>query len=195
MPARARVAHHVPGRIRIKIRGAKHNTSLLNEIKQSLLPLDGVRSVDVHPITSSLVIHYGGRKPKEFRESVSHRGNASGLFNLPPPEIGEGGEMYKALQEEAELLAAHSRLARSVVDEAKRLDNAVKRATDNELDLKVVVPLGLAIYSAVEFGAEIATPLWVTLGIFAFNSFVALHTPLPYPETAAEGTPRSVDAR
>ena len=35
-------------------------------------------------------------------------------------------------------------------------------------------------------GAEISTPLWVTLGIFSFNSFVALHSHNPVHVTTHE---------
>ena len=41
------------------------------------------------------------------------------------------------------------------------------------------LPLGLAVYSFVEIGLEASTPLWVTLGIFSFNSFLTLHAPAP----------------
>jgi hypothetical protein len=60
----------------------------------------------------------------------------------------------------------------------KGLNADVKRATNNAVDLKVLLPLGLAVYSLLKFEAEMATPLWVTLGIFSFNSFVALHPPV-----------------
>ena len=42
--------------------------------------------------------------------------------------------------------------------------------------MNVLLPLGLAVYSVLELEAEMSTPLWVTLGIFSFNSFVMLHS-------------------
>ena len=189
MPANARIAHHVPGRVRIRVAGGKNNRKLLQEIKQALLAVPGIKGVEVHCLTGSLVIYHTHTKPKQFRQSLSQQGDSSGLFHLTAaPDIGEAGEMYRQLQQEAEFLAAHSELASTLLNETKKLDNAIKRATGNELDLKVLVPLGLAIYSALEFGAEVSTPLWVTLGIFAFNSFVALHSPAMQAQAARQTT-------
>jgi hypothetical protein len=42
-------------------------------------------------------------------------------------------------------------------------------------------------------GAEVTTPLWVTLGIFSFNAFVALNFPRVEPPLA--GPPVSQTAR
>jgi hypothetical protein len=70
-----------------------------------------------------------------------------------------------------------------MIDIVKQIDAGIKWATNNSVDLKVLLPLGLALYAFAESGTEAATPLWVTLGIFSFNSFVALHRPRP----AAQG--------
>src|SRR5581483_6550986 len=112
-------------------------------------------------------------------QTLTEHGHNSGLFALQPPEMSEVDRIAETVEREAEFLAAHSETARGIVDLVKNLNNAVKRATDNNLDLKVLLPLGLAIYSFVEVGAEMSTPMWVTLGIFSFNSFIALHPPLP----------------
>lgn len=133
-----------------------------------------------------MVIHYRNRTPKQFAEELYQHGQSTQEFHL---EIGEPGEVWAKIEEEANFLAAHSELARSVVDETKRLDRAVKRATDNTVDLKVLVPLGLAVVSFLYVGTDISTPLWITLGVFSFNSFVSLHPPLPYPKTENQEVP------
>lgn len=184
MKARAKVAHHVRGRIRIRVHGGKGDRKLLERIKQSLLSIDGVTDIEANPDTGSIVVRYHpGHHPDQFCQRIEQQGQTSGAFDLVPPDIGSAQQLYDQAAKEADFLAAHSELARTVVEQMRNLDNAVKRATGNNLDLKVLVPLGLAIYSALEFGAEISTPLWVTLGIFSFNSFVALHPPFPFPKT------------
>ena len=45
----------------------------------------------------------------------------------------------------------------------------------NNLDLKIMVPIGLAAVTFLEIGAAAATPMWVTLAIFSLNHFVELH--------------------
>ena len=180
MAAYAKVVHHVPGRVRIKVPSGKQNSRLLNEIKQALASAPGVGHVEVHPITGSVIIHYrrNAAHPRSFRKELSDQGHSSGLFNLAAPDIGGAGDIEKEIEQEAEFLAAHSELARIVVNATEQLNLAIKRATDNNLDLKVLVPGVLAVYSALYVGAEVSTPLWVTLGLFSFNSFIALHQPL-----------------
>jgi hypothetical protein len=85
--------------------------------------------------------------------------------------------MARRIEAEAEFLSQHSETARIIVDAVKRMDVNIKWATHNTVDLKVLLPLGLAAYSVVEIGLEASTPLWVTLGIFSLNSFVSLHSP------------------
>jgi hypothetical protein len=181
MPAYAKVVHHVPGRVRIKVPSGRNNPRLLNEIKQSLASAPGVGHVEVHPTTGSVIIHYRRHAPPPggFRNELKDQGHSSGLFDLVPPDVTGAADIEKKVQEEAEFLAAHSELARMVVNATRELNAAIKRATDNNVDLNVLVPGVLAIYSAIYAGAEFSTPLWVTLGIFSFNSFIALHPSLP----------------
>lgn len=181
MPAAPlRIAHHVPGRMRIRVDGGKQNPHILDHVRQSLVEADGVTRIEANRDTGSLVVHYRHKNSRQFAEELAERGRQTEAFDL---EIGEAGEMWNTVHREAEFLAAHSVLARSVVEETVQLDQAVKRATDNALDLKVVVPLGLVVISFMYFGTDVATPLWVSLGVFSFNSFVSLHPPLPYPKT------------
>jgi hypothetical protein len=158
----------------------------LHQVKESVSAVDGVRSIRVNPDAGSIVIHYSGRNPVHFEQAIAEQGRLTGAYDPDPPEIGVAGEVWKEIEREANFLAAHSELARSVVSETKKADIAVKRATGNTLDLKVLVPLGLAVLSVTYLGTDVSTPLWVTLGAFSFNSFVSLHPPLPYPQTKGQ---------
>jgi hypothetical protein len=171
--------------MRIRVHGGKKNAHILDRVRQSLVEADGVTGVEANRDTGSLVVHYRGKNSREFAEELATRGRETQAFNL---DFGEAGEMWNTVHREAEFLATHSVLARSVVRETVQLDQALKRATDNALDLKVVVPLGLAVISFLYVGTDVATPLWVSLGVFSFNSFVSLHPPLPYPKTKNEVT-------
>jgi len=83
------------------------------------------------------------------------------------------------LNNEAEFLSSHSHSAKMLFDMLRKFDVGLKRATDNNADLKVLAPLGLAVYAFLELGFEAATPVWLTLGVFSFNHFVTLHTQTP----------------
>ena len=184
-PRSARTVHHVRGRIRLKIAGSKGEPRLLEEIRQAIAPLKGVKSVDVNPATGSVVVHYNPAMHEGFQAHLATHGENAGSFILMPPEISEVDELAKKIEQEAEFLSEHSAAARTIVDAFKTADRALKIATDNTVDLKVLLPLGLAVYSFVEIGLEASTPLWVTLGIFSFNSFLALHAPQPKTKTTA----------
>jgi cation transport ATPase len=174
---RARTAHRVRGRIRLTIHGAKGRPHALEHIKKSITPIEGVRNIETDAATGSVVVHYDPAQHHDFHEKLAKQGSSTGAFQLDPPILGEGGELVYEFEEEAEFLSQHSDTARFMVDSFKSLDQAIKRATNNAVDLKVLLPLGLAVYSFLEFGVEVSTPLWVTLGIFSFNSFLVLHSP------------------
>ncbi|HYB91676.1 MAG TPA: hypothetical protein VEC38_11595 [Candidatus Binataceae bacterium] len=57
------------------------------------------------------------------------------------------------------------------------LDDAIRAATGNVLDLKVLIPLLAGILGIVLLPKTRSTPLWLTLMIFAFSSFLMLHEP------------------
>ena len=173
---RIHTAHHTPGRMRLTVENLKNHPESLEEIRKAIAPMQGVRRVEVNAATGSVTVHYDPALYSQFHDQLRAQGKASGTFDLDPPTIGEGGEMIKSVQEEAAFLSRHSDTARTIVNVFDSLNQFVKRATDNNVDLKVLLPLGLAVYSFLEVGTEVSTPLWVTLGIFSFNSFVALHT-------------------
>jgi hypothetical protein len=183
MPHSARAMHHVRGRIRLKIPASRGNASLLEEIKRAIAPLEGVKRIDSNPVTGTLVIHYDPEIHPEFHETLSDHGERAGSYVLAPAEMSEVDELAKQISEEADFLSQHSETARTIVEGFKSLDRSIKLGTGNAVDLKVLLPLGLAVYSFIEIGLEASTPLWVTLGIFSFNSFLSLHAPDPKANT------------
>src|SRR5260370_11642809 len=171
----ARVVHHVKGRIRVKLQGAKGNHRLLERVQQSLSPVAGVRNVDVNSANGSIVVHYDQTTHPDFADTLAKHGESAELFSLEPQELSEVDEIADKIQREAQFLAQHSDLAKSAVDFVSNCDQQLKRATNNTVDLKVLLPLGLAIYAVLEIESHITTPFMLTLRIFSFNSFVALH--------------------
>ena len=177
MPTHAHVAHQVRGRIRVRLPKARGDYAALEKVKRSISPIHGVQSVDVNPATGSVVVEYDANQHADFPSVLARHAEANNLFTLTPPHISEVDEAVETIEKEAEFLAEHSEAARTVVEFFKRANQEVKRATNNQLDLQVLLPLGLAVYAFLRLEADVATPLWVTLGIFSFNSFVSLHHP------------------
>ena len=169
------IAHHTRGRVRLKVPKARDDPALLQHIKDAFANVPGIEAIELKPATGSVVLHY----------DPEHQSNIPHLFQPPPPPpsgpqphrppSGHLDEMTRGIEEEAEFLAEHSMIAKSVVQYAKDLDRWLKRNSGNNLDLKIMVPVGLAAVTFLEVGAAAATPMWVTLVIFSLNHFVELH--------------------
>lgn len=177
MQHKAHIAHHAKGRLRVRVPSAKGNPRALERIRQTLLPLPGVHEVSVSPSIGTITINYDPKCHAEFHRRLSGEGHHKNVMELPPPpKLSEIDEVAETMEREAEYLAAHSHSAKAVFEFIRKCDLELKRATDNQLDLKVLTPLALAVYAFVELGLEAATPVWLTLGVFSFNHFVDLHT-------------------
>jgi hypothetical protein len=171
---RARIEHKVRGRIRMKIPHAKANPDILEVYRQAFLSIPGVQTINTKPDTGSIVIHYDPNREPEFERQFQQRSNEELVMTARPDD--EVHRLASEIEAEAEYLAAHSRLARTTVDFCKALDRELKLATGNNIDLKIVLAVGLAGYTFLEIGGTAATPMWVTLALFSLNHFVELHT-------------------
>ena len=178
------IAHQVPGRIRIKVPSAKENPELLEQIKQTFTVIPGIEHVTVNPTTGSVVLHYDTDKHDEFHGGLQHH---TGGHHKPPAD--EIDSLASKIEQEAEYLAEHSHAAKVVVDFFKDLDKGIKVATGNVVDLKIILATGIAGFTIFEVGASAATPVWVTLAVFALNHMIQANMPdadeaEPAPATA-----------
>jgi len=185
MRHRAHVAHHTKGRLRIRVPSAKGNAAALEEIKRSLDPVPGVSEVTVNEAIGTVTVIYDPKRHPDFHAHLNtSEGSHQDTIQLPPAPsksgpVTEVDEAVEMLEKEAEFLASHSHSAKVIFESLKKLDAELKKATNNNLDLKVLTPLALAVYAFMELGLEAATPVWLTLGVFSFNHFVTLHTQMP----------------
>ena len=161
------IAHQVPGRIRMKVPSAKENPELLEQIKQTFSVIPGIEEVIVNPATGSIVLHYDTDRHDEFHGKLEH--HTGGHYKPPANEIEA---LATKIEQEAEYLAEHSHTSRVVVDFFKDFDNGIKIATGNVVDLKILLAAGIAGFIIFEVGANAATPVWVTLAIFALNHMI-----------------------
>jgi hypothetical protein len=182
-PRAAEIAHHTRGRVRLKIAAAKDNPALLEQIKATFSGVPGIEYIEVRPSSGSVILYYDPERhpdvPSLFQSLHPHLGqqavaDLSQQAHHRPPS-NRLSEATQEIEDEAEFLAEHSSFAKAVVEYAKVLDRQIKLATDNNVDLKILVPIGLAAVTFLEIGAAAATPMWVTLVIFSLNHFVELH--------------------
>jgi hypothetical protein len=161
------IAHQVPGRVRMKIPSAKGNAELLQQISETFAVIPGIEHVTANPLTGSVVLHYDVDRHHEFHGRLRP--------GAPPPT--QIDEFATKIQQEAEYLARNSDSAKAVVDFCKKIDHEIKLATGNMVDLKIMFAVSIIGVMVFEIGATAATPVWVTLAIFAVNHFVEMHAP------------------
>jgi hypothetical protein len=185
----AEIAHATRGRVRIKIPAGKSNPELLHQIRAAFEGHPGIDAIDVKQSTGSIIIYYDPEHHEDIPSLFTSMDKAAAapLAHLAPlaappapapayrQPANKLAEEIDAIEAEAEFLAEHSHFARSIVEYVKSLDRQIKRSTNNNIDLKILAPVGLAAFTFLEIGAAAATPMWVTLVIFSLNHFVELH--------------------
>ncbi len=187
----AEIAHATRGRVRLKIPAAKSRPELLHQISAAFAGHPGIETIEVKQSTGSIIIYSDPEHPEDIPSLFASMDKAAAApmahlapLSAPPPTPAAPGhhrptnkldEELGAIEAEAEFLAEHSHAARTIVEYVKGLDRQLKRSTNNNIDLKILAPIGLAAFTFLEIGAAAATPMWVTLVIFSLNHFVELH--------------------
>ena len=176
------IAHQVPGRVRMKIPAAKGNPELLQQISETFGVIPGIEQITVNAATGSVVLHYDAERHDEFHGTFQHHYHQAQGHAFHPPST-EIDDLARRIEDEAEFLAKNSETARAVVDFVKKVDREIKLATNNTVDLKIVLAVGIIGITVLEVGATAATPVWVTLSIFTLNHFLEMHPHHPRQST------------
>jgi Heavy metal associated domain 2 len=173
--ARLEIVHQTTGRVRLKVAAGKNDPELLQQIAETFSAIPGMERITVSPVTGSIILNYDEDHQKAFNDRLMRNLMAQG----GTPMIGsEFAELAKKIENQAEFLAERSQTARAVVDFFKKLDEEIKIATHNVVDLKIVLAIGVIALTIFEVGANTATPIWLTLSIFTFNHFIELRNPV-----------------
>jgi hypothetical protein len=175
----------------VKVPGAKGNTAFLDQARVVLESLEGVLRVEVRPVTGSVIVEYDPENYESFHDDLREQVAKQPLFTPHRAGLTELDETVDRLEREAEFLTSRSTTARVIVDFLRDCDVKVKQATNNAVDLKVLVPLALAAYAITVMELTASTPMWATLGLFSFNHFLELHSHDQDPHVI--GDPRSKD--
>jgi hypothetical protein len=177
--SKLKIAHQVPGRIRMKIPSAKGNPEQLEAYKQILSLLPGIEQIEVNPDTGSIVLKYDPEHHDAFHADFQDH---CAQHNAQPQQVhvhhhaptNEIDALASKIGEEAEYLAEHSHVARVFVDFCKTTDRHIKETTNNTLDLEMLLAIGVIGVTVLEVGATAATPVWVTLALFGMNHFIEM---------------------
>jgi len=161
-----RVAHAVPGRIRIKV--DRHDlTDRLSALLQSALSaMPEVSEVRVQPMTGSITVYSGLRRLDPLM--LSQRLGSLRLMSLDPSV----GDPY------ADKMLPMSETARNIKSTFHGVDARLGELTNGRWDLRTVVPFALGALAVRAFIAESAALTaapWYVLAWYAFDSFWKLN--------------------
>lgn len=166
----ASIVHRIPGRMRLRIPSAKADSEFLEQARAAVAQLPHVLEVSCNPLTGSLLITYPRESQREFEDTLI-LGNGSPMpfvLQVTPQASTDPARKPRGRPQ-------HSDLSRAVSDVVAAIDDAVRESTGNLLDLRTLLPLAMGGIGLTWMGRTKGTPLWLTLMIFAFSSFVALH--------------------
>ena len=155
----AYIPHHIVGhRMRLKVADA--SPRLLNEIRERLLTLPGVQSVDTNPTTGSVLILYSSDSARDFGQVLFER--VTDLVAFAPESPAEIGD--------------YSTTAVDLLTVIKRADDGVRTSAGGRIDLKLLFPLAMVALTVMTFPTNLQTPLWLSFLMFGFSSFESMHT-------------------
>ena len=162
----ARIAHLLPGRVRVKLAREHRSPELVQAIKNELLALQGINEIHFNPTTGSLLVLYDPVQV-DIAQLLDYA-RVSGLIGSESP-IAQFAEEWQG---------GKTPLARNIISTARALDVGLAQSTRGRLDLKMLVPLGLIalVIREVAAGRTTSAP-WYVLAWYAFETFRHFHSP------------------
>lgn len=182
------VAHHTPGRIRLKVpKGYRHE---IHKVKEALHAVPGVHNVHVNHDTGSV--------------TVQHDSDAIGLDEVGKAIKHVASDLFHVLaeEEEAQLVGVDLAIA-SVALAGKMAKNFLfneegdtPRITGSISDLKNLVPLaflGAAVYKAFETRSFWSSVSPLVLTYYAFDTYWRFNVAPPEKPKESNGNSNSHD--
>jgi hypothetical protein len=154
------LAHHHPGRLRVRADALVDALDLVQAIRESLDAVPGILAVKYTAQTGSILIEYEPGHA-DADAIILRIADAAGL---EPP------------LDEAELRKRRTRPAILAIGATRELNKLADEVTGGRADLRTLVPAamaGLAVYSFMEEKQRM--PRWDNLLYWSFNIFTMLH--------------------
>jgi len=164
----AQLAHHIPGRLRVRLPRGNRRSHIMERLKEDLLTQPGIHAVDVNPAAGSVTVSYN---PQQYSDT-----GMLGLLEdldvvigtvLDVPHIEEGiGEK------------GFSTAALSLSGALEDLNRRLATRTGNVIDLRALFPLsvaGFGLWQIRKEGLMLETlPGWLLVWL-GFDAFLKLH--------------------
>ena len=174
----ASVVHSAPGRLRLRINGT--TSAERDEVLDALAALtsrEGVESVRTDRRTGSALVTWNPESLDLNGAFELVRTAHQALHELLPPPLLEVAER------------PISEMAAGIQTGLGHADRTVRRATRGTIDLRMLVPVGLAglsIRQLARTGPQLKMMPWYVLAYYAFDTFIKLHQGLPRVAEAEE---------
>ena len=170
--ARARVASHTRGRLRVRVHRSHRDPNLLHEVAAQLEEQPGIQHVDVNADTGSVLVHYDHAQ-RSMHDVVGCLRDVGVLIGSvleaggdELPDVGGGGDN------------GHSTTAAGLVGTVNDLDRRLSELTGRKVDLKLLFPVALGaigVRAAIANGIGFAeVPAYILIW-YAFDAFWKFH--------------------
>jgi len=176
-----RVAHAIPGRIRIRIPALKGNPMLGREVAEHVWTLTGVRWVETNASTGSLLVQYDPENPA-WRDQIEDMvGSLVPL--LPELDVRSMAEAFSSVPGSTSLAA--SLRGERVHAFVRNVNDRVGAATGGA-DLALLFPLALIALGVQGFffTEKLRFPQWFDLLWFGLGTFMMFNVTARAPAAA-----------
>jgi hypothetical protein len=147
---KAQSVHHIPGRLRLKLSGAKGNRHLLDTIRESIQAIPDVTGVEVNPRTGSVLVLYRSREPATFLRDLRERGLNQGFLHIEASSLGNRSAARAVMSAPLALLRRR-RSSSNVGSESPGVGTRLRKLTGHSLIALGVVGVLLPIVPGTPF--------------------------------------------
>lgn len=156
-PISTRVVSSTPGRLRLRVAQPHRQSGDMQRIANALQANPNINQVRTNIQNGSIVIN--------------HDGDDASVDNLYAT-LRDLGIIF------GDVALGKSDAAAEVSNAVVDLNKRVRQATNNAVDLRLLFPLGLGVFSIRQLltkGLQLETIPWYVLAWYAFDSFLKLH--------------------
>jgi Heavy metal associated domain 2 len=160
------VLHHVPGRMRLRVPTARGDAGMLDQIRQALMPLSGVRNIHTNPGIGTIVIEYVPTLHPQFAVALTRHAEERGALRIENAFSANLGTYESVIDKSIE----------RVTDQ---INQRVQALTGNAVNLKEVFPFSILLYAIFFVDRAVNAAQWLSWAQFAFSSYMELHQEEP----------------
>lgn len=172
MPEAIRIAHSLPGRLRVRIPGLRRKRDALDVVASALAAVGGMERVTARVSTASLLCEYDPRRLPEdlLVELVRRASGAARIASADEHERPEPGRRARRAASEGAVVA------RAVARAFREMNEDLLASTDGRLDLGTVAAVSFVALGALEVATtrRLPAPPWFNLAWWAFRTFTEL---------------------